>query len=46
MNHFSSKIGQMVALIVGGILSMPMAIWERMGMNGSAYTAIYQKKIT
>ena len=44
MNYFSSKIGQMVAFIVGGILSLPLALWEFKGVNGSAYTAIYQKK--
>ena len=44
MNYFSSKIGQMVAFIVGGILSLPLALWEFKGANGSAYTVIYQKK--
>tara|TARA_B110000263_G_C15278202_1_gene496923 strand:- start:134 stop:484 length:351 start_codon:yes stop_codon:yes gene_type:complete len=40
---FLSKIGQMLAFIKGGVLSLPFALWEGMGMNGSAYTVIYQK---
>lgn len=44
MNHFNSKIGEMVAFVVGGLLSLPLALWEHKGMNGSAYTVIYQKK--
>ena len=45
MNCFSSKIGQMLAFITGWILSFPLALWELRGMNGSAYTVIYQKNI-
>ena len=45
MNNFSSKIGQMAAFIAGGIVSLPLALWEFKGMNGSAYTAIYQKEV-
>ena len=44
MNHFSGKIGQAIAFILGGIISFLMAFWELRGKNGSAYTVVYQKK--
>ena len=44
MNDFSSKIGQRLAFIAGGVLSLPFALWELNGINGSAYTVIYKKE--
>jgi len=43
MNRFSSKAAQMAAFVVGYLISMPLALWERRELKGSAYTLILQK---
>lgn len=44
MNRFSGKWMQRMFFVAGYLVSIPMAIFDRSGFNGSAYTAIYQKK--
>jgi len=46
MNHFTGKGAQMMAFFAGALASIPMALWDRRELNGSAYTVIYQKKAT
>jgi len=43
MNRFSSRLAQMTAFVLGYLISMPMAPWERRELKGSAYTIILQK---
>lgn len=45
MNRFSSKLAQMAAFVLGYLISVPMAPWERRELKGSAYTIILQKKV-
>ena len=45
MNRFSNKLAQMAAFIVGYLLSVPMALWERRELKGSAYTLVLQKSV-
>lgn len=44
MNRFSGKWMQRMFFVAGYLVSFPMAMFDRRGFNGSAYTAIYQKK--
>lgn len=43
MNRFSSKLAQMTAFVLGYLISVPMALWDRRELKGSAYTLILQK---
>ncbi len=45
MNRFSSKLAQMAAFVLGYLISVPMALWERRELKGSAYTLILQKAV-
>jgi len=44
MNRFTSKTARIMAFFAGALVSVLMALWDRRGLNGSAYTVIYQKK--
>lgn len=43
MNRFSNKLAQMAAFVLGYLISVPMAVWERRESKGSAYTLILHK---
>jgi SAM-dependent methyltransferase len=43
MNRFSSKPAQLAAFAAGYLISVPMALWDRRELKGSAYTLILQK---
>lgn len=43
MNRFSGKFMQRVSFLAGYMLSFPMALWDRRGFSGCAYTAIFRK---
>lgn len=45
MNHFKKSLAQKLAFLIGSAVSIPLALWEGRELNGSAYTAVFRKRL-